>query len=146
MAGLSHIEAMQRYGFFGHFNNYDTKNRTIRQRVENQGGQFYIVAENLAKVHPFQIKTKNYRYRYRNGNYFYYDMDNRPLQPMSYGQLGKSIVTDWYNSKGHRQNLLDPELTYLGVAVEILPNAYQQSSLPDVYAAQEFGTRYGDLR
>jgi len=145
MAGIAHIEAMQRHGFFGHFNEYDQDNRTIRQRVENQGGHFYIVAENLARVHPFALDAKHYRYRKGNNQYFYYGENNQPLRPMTYGELGKSIVKDWLNSKGHRENLLDPELTYLGVAVEIDNNAYSSSQLPNVYAAQEFGTKYGDV-
>ncbi len=144
-AGLSHINAMQRYNFFGHTNSYDRKNKTIRQRVENQGGQFYIVAENLARVHPFQTNESHYRYRYMNGRYHYYDDRNRPLRPMTYGEFGKSVVTDWYHSKGHRDNLLDPELIYLGVAVDIEKGAYRSSKLPNVYAAQEFGTKYGEL-
>ncbi len=139
LAGLAHIEAMQKHNFFGHYNRYDRRNRTISQRVRNSGGRFYVVAENLARVHPFKLKGEEYKYRYRYGKYYYYDRHDQPLKPMTYGELGKSIVTDWYHSPGHRENLFDKDLTHLGVAVVIAETLHKSSELPHVYAAQEFG-------
>lgn len=139
LAGLDHIGAMNRHKFFGHRNPYNSRQTDFRKRIENRGGKFYIVAENLALVHPFKTKNDQYRYRVINSRYYYFDMNGRPLRPMTYGELGKSIVTDWYNSKGHRANLLARELTHLGVAAKITKMNYGRKKLPDVYAVQEFG-------
>jgi len=139
LAGLAHIEEMRRHNFFGHYNNHNRARRTIRQRIEEQGGNYYIVGENLAKVHPFSTGDIQYTYRKYGGRYAYFDKKGRPLKPMTYGQLGKSVVTDWYRSKGHKENLLDTDFQYLGVAIVIVPNGFRTQRLPDVYAAQEFG-------
>jgi len=50
--------------------------------------------------------------------------------PRKIQQLAKEIVADWMNSPGHRDNLLSPEFTHLGVGV----SARQQT----IRATQEF--------
>lgn len=37
--------------------------------------------------------------------------------PMETEELAQEIVNDWLNSPGHRENLLDPDFTHLGVGV-----------------------------
>jgi uncharacterized protein YkwD len=54
--------------------------------------------------------------------------------PRKTQELAKEIVNDWLNSPGHRENLLDPHFTHLGVGV----SARHQT----IRATQEFVGRF----
>lgn len=141
MAGEDHIQSMIQYDFFNHFNPILPEQYSPQLRIESRGGDFRMIAENIARVHPFKIDNKIYFYQEKGGQFRYYDENKSPLQVMTYGELGKAIVTDWYRSKGHRNNLLSKEYTHLGTAIFIEPSAYQHATLPDVYAVQNFGKK-----
>ena len=53
-------------------------------------------------------------------------------------QVAKKIVDDWMSSPGHRENLLSPRFTHLGVGVS--------SGHHQILATQEFVGRSGDFR
>lgn len=139
LAGMDHISSMRKHQFFDHYNPYNSKQRTFRQRIENHGGKFRAVGENIALVHPFQTDKNYYRYRKIGNQYHYYNEHGQPLGLMTYGQLGKSILRDWYNSLGHRRSILSVTYTHLGVATLICTNNNMGKALPKVYAVQNFG-------
>ena len=139
LAGQDHISSMKKNRFFDHYDPYNSKQKTFWQRIKNHGGKFRTVAENIALVHPFRTDKSYYQYRKVGNQYYYYDEKGRELSLMTYGELGKSILTDWYNSKGHRKNLLAKDLTHLGIATHISEKNKRGKNLPKVYAVQNFG-------
>jgi uncharacterized protein YkwD len=52
----------------------------------------------------------------------------------TYEELTDSAVENWMNSPGHRKNILNPQLTRLGVGVAL----GQQGNVPYVYLTQDF--------
>ncbi len=56
------------------------------------------------------------------------------FDPNKSQKLAQEIVHDWMNSPGHRENLLDPDFTHLGVGV----SAHHQT----IRATQEFVGRF----
>jgi uncharacterized protein YkwD len=50
--------------------------------------------------------------------------------------MARKIVDAWMNSTGHRQNILNPDYTALGVGVVEMPG---QNNVPMLYATQLFG-------
>ena len=138
-AGAGHIDQMIDHQFFGHVNNYSRDNKTLGKRIKNEGGDFSLMAENLALLPPFNTKENQYRYRKVGRSYRFYDMNGKKLKLHTYESFAKEVVYEWYKSKGHRHNLFNPELSHIGIAVYIEPFNYDSHQLPDVYAVQEFG-------
>jgi uncharacterized protein YkwD len=65
---------------------------------------------------PFEKRLAN-QYRH-----WVYDMGENiwsgsGYDPRKAQELAQEIVSDWLNSPGHRENLLDPDFTHLGVGV-----------------------------
>lgn len=138
-AGLHHAKAMKTLHFFDHNNPYDSKNKTMVSRVKNQGGQFMRLAENIALVDIYKTKSSHYIIRMNGQNIQLINEDGSPLEVMTYGELGKSLLKQWFNSKGHRKNLLNPKLTRLGTAT-VFKKENNKTKLTKVYAVQNFGS------
>jgi len=139
LAGALHIDEMRRKGFFDHVNPYNKAQKTLGQRIKYQGGQFNYMAENLALLPSFNSRNDTYRYRKVDRRYRFFELNGSKLPVHTYESFAKEVVYEWYKSKGHRQNLLNSELTHIGIAVYIEPYNYDSHILPDVYAVQEFG-------
>lgn len=138
-AGVGHIDEMIEHNFFGHVNNHNRNSSTLDKRILNEGGDFSLMAENLALLPPFSTRDDRYAYRKVGKNYRFFDEKGRKLKLHTYESFAKEVVREWYKSKGHRHNLFNPELSHIGIAVFIEPFDYNSHQLPDVYAVQEFG-------
>lgn len=76
-----------------------------RVRAENIGTEFRMV---LGSRMFLTDDAKTCRFRY---------FDNRqPVPQHSYGSLAQSIVVRWYESKGHRANMLNRSVSRMGAA------------------------------
>ena len=60
------------------------------------------------------------------------------VAPGNAQELAQEIVADWMSSPGHRDNILDPDFTHLGVGVS--------ARYHSIRATQEFVGRSNDLR
>ncbi len=138
-AGKNHIQEMRRHHFFGHVNHYNNNEKTLDKRIKNEGGDFHLMAENLALLSSFNAKGNQYQFKKIGNRYRFYDTNGRKIKPHTYETFAKEVVYEWYKSKGHRHNLFNPELSHIGIAVYIEPFDYMSYELPDVYAVQEFG-------
>ncbi len=136
-AGMYHLKAMKQFHFFAHENPINKKERTLYQRVKNRGGAFNMVGENLAQVLPMRSNGK-YLIQYDGERYVYFDRRGRQLQLLSYGELGQYIVDQWYESSGHRKNLLNPDYKYIGIATLVEEFDLNDGRVPSIYAVQEF--------
>lgn len=139
LAGAKHISEMRKHDFFAHDNPYNSQERGLMQRIKNQGGGFRMAAENLALLSSFNSRSNRYSYRQTKNGYQFSEVNGQPIQPHTYESFAKEVVWEWYESRGHRRNLLDPDFTSIGIAVHIQPFNYQSKKLPYIYAVQEFG-------
>lgn len=96
-------EFMARSDKYGH----EADGRTPAQRAQAQGYDFCVVLENIA----FQYSSAGFRT----------------------AELASGVVTGWERSPGHRRNMLDPDVTEIGVALVQSPRTARY------YAVQMFG-------
>ena len=55
-------------------------------------------------------------------------------------QSPEEVVDGWMNSPGHRQNILNPEFTHIGIGYDNAPDDINNSNDYDTYWTQVFGT------
>jgi uncharacterized protein YkwD len=100
---LEFARFMARTGKYGH----NVDGRSPEQRAQQRGYDYCIVAENIAYL--FSPK------------------------PLGADQLARQFVRGWENSPGHRRNMLNPDVTQIGVAVA------RSDKTNYFYAVQLFG-------
>jgi len=94
---------MARTGKYGH----TADGKRPSERVSNHGYDYCLVAENIAN----QVRSTGF----------------------TADDLAKTFVSGWKNSPEHRKNMLDPDVTDIGVAVA------RRSDSPTYLAVQMFG-------
>ena len=134
-AARGHSESMAHYNFFDHTNRKEKKFKTAYNRIEQAGGGFVGMAENIARVNVYQLGKK--------GTYFVKDgkkVDAKgvPLQTKSYKQLAKHVVDKWMKSTGHRKNIL-ADNRFLGCGISNIK--YNKNGLPELLITQNFGEK-----
>jgi uncharacterized protein YkwD len=114
-AASMHSADMVREGFFSHENPNDRRKRTLVARMTFCGLTFHRCAENIADV--FGI-------RYREGSSVrppsgsgkrLRDLAGNVIGNHTYISFARMLVGQWMQSPGHRANILDPQVKYLGV-------------------------------
>lgn len=91
-------------------------------------------AENIAMVHRFALEGQAIFVRNASACQFA-DRYGRAIAPHSYASLAAHLMAQWIASPGHRNNLLNPQLTQVAHAVAIAPD---RASCGQVYAVQLF--------
>ncbi len=105
-AARSFAAYMARSDRYGH----EADGRTAAQRVKEQGYTYCIVLENIASL---------------------YSSSGFGVQ-----ELANKVTQAWWQSEGHRRNMLDAEVTDIGVAIA------QSGKTGTYYAVQLFGRAY----
>ena len=77
----------------------------VRDRVFNYSKEFNALGENIL-YYGFKIDT-------RSGSI---------IDPPTYYKLAQGLFGMWYNSTGHRKNMLNPAYAYIGTAIEFNNN------------------------
>lgn len=96
-----------------HLNYSDSQLRTPAKRVASTGADMQAVAENLARMSIYRLG--------KNGRFFVdevgnpIDGDGIILSTLTYWELATKVTEGWWQSKGHRENLLGA-YTHLGLA------------------------------
>ena len=103
-----HSADMARFGYFNHTN---LKGKTPQDRITARTKKFYCTAENIARG-----GTGSYEYNWTN--------------------VGGQAQTDLFNSPGHRKNILNPDLTHVGIGIYRGTYAGADNIL---YVTQNFG-------
>ena len=132
-------QIMEKTGDVSHENPGNPQYETLTKRVTAVGLKPRFAAENLAYTFAVQYRSGDRVYvREDNGQkIFSYKPDGPPLAAHTYISFAKSVVDQWMNSPGHRQNLLHREPTFLGVGCR---PATGESGLPMIYCCQVFYT------
>ncbi|CAN5578049.1 hypothetical protein BH23BAC1_BH23BAC1_39220 [soil metagenome] len=134
-----HSTNMINLDFYDHNNEKNLKFYKLENRIKTFGGNFSMSAENIAQ---FQIVNTKYYYcptPQNNGSYKYLNCEtNKPFPVYTYLEYAKMVVKSWYESPGHRPNLLNSNLTLLGCAARISKDPYLSKNAPFARLTQNF--------
>lgn len=146
MMATKHSMQMLLHGFFSHENPYESKYRTLRNRLDDVTDKtdkgfkgFRTVGENIAKC-PTLKGEDRFEVRFQCGVPHFYDLHGNELPKYNEEEFAQSVVTGWMNSPGHRANILNPDFEYLGCGCA----GYKEDHGYDVfifyyYLTQNFG-------
>jgi uncharacterized protein YkwD len=114
-AAKSHSDDMVQHQFFSHTSPVKGKIK-ITDRLAAVGIRNCTMAENIAETGGIDSEPGRSMYTpEQNGGYFSYIYHGEPLPNHTYLSLAKAVVAQWLESKGHRENMLNSQFTYLGV-------------------------------
>lgn len=110
-AAQFHTQEMTINNFISHNNPYKPPYKTVDKRMKKFNCHYKMYGENIACY---------------------------STEESTYLEVGRQLVEDWMNSKGHRDNLMNQVFTHLGCGVNIIPWAKQDGSFL-IYSTQDFG-------
>jgi uncharacterized protein YkwD len=120
-----HSQEMMDMQYFAHESPLPA-NRTIEYRLRNSGLDFTgRIAENIAVTYTKPAILSGYD-PLRLDEYPYF----------TYGDFANQIVVNWMNSQGHRHNMLNPNLIFMGIGIARGPFR----KLDAVYVTQNFSS------
>lgn len=137
-----HSEQMRQHKFFDHENKYDSRFKTLSDRLEHvkddsfQG--FMSFAENIADC-PVIKANESFTYSIRDGVVHFYTMDGKEFFPYTYSEMAQSVVDSWMNSPGHRANIMNPDYRYLGCGCAPYEDKQEDYSITYFKLTQNFG-------
>jgi uncharacterized protein YkwD len=137
-----HSEAMISENFYSHINSKNSNLRTMPLRIQSQTNEFMEMAENIAQYDVLSVyeqyciqKRKSY-----SGEFEYLDCKTKsPIPMFTYWDYAQVVVKGWMNSTGHRENILNPRLKYIGCAAYLSEKPYQSQRCPFARLTQNFG-------
>ena len=116
-AATLHSEQMKVHNFFNHENAFDARYKTLTDRInsvkDNNLHGFMCYGENIADC-PIIKANENFTIENRNGTQRLFSMNGKEILPYTYYEFAKIVLEIWMNSPGHRENILNPDYTYLG--------------------------------
>lgn len=125
-----HSADMAQRNYFSHKSKGILKRKGLRDRVQSTGFSGAMIAENIAMLPTFNTMRTRTSYG-PEGQRSWVETDGN-----TYSQLAANCVQQWMNSPGHRQNILNPSLTHLGVGVAL----GMKDNVPYVYLTQNFSS------
>jgi uncharacterized protein YkwD len=136
-AAKMHAGDMARHNFLSHTNPHRPERRTPQDRALLAGFQFRFLAENVATQFTIQYQSGRTVYRVRAGTGFSYRPDGPPLPRHTYRTFAATVLDQWMNSPGHRENILSDEPERFGSDCRL---RQEKSGLDRFYCVQLFGT------
>ena len=141
-----HSRAMCDSGFFGHNDRKDTANYTPRKRINNVGGRYFIIGENLARVVLHKINNPKNYYPMKGENissqqeFKYFDKKEKEELPTeTYVEFGKKTIKLMIENKAYLTNLLSLHFSHSACAVALPHEPFKKKSLPLGLVTQTFG-------
>ncbi|MEX2589691.1 MAG: CAP domain-containing protein [Chitinophagales bacterium] len=144
-AAVYHTLQMVNKRFYGHENPHQRKFKTVVDRLGFLGFEGRNMAENLARdfIHHYNEKSPYWYDQKPSGKNDFYYGDNQEVKglivPKTYRELAKTIVAKWVRSPQHRQNILNKDYTWVGVAALIDFVNVETNKLPKVFVTQVLG-------
>ena len=132
--GQIHTNEMYTYKFFLHENPYCKIVESLADRVQYCGlaGKYKMVGENLAD-YPAEHGMININPITRLFN------ENFNLTLKTSQQLCREIIKGWYNSPGHKVNLLCPDYDSVGFGLLLYPKICHGIRIKYLLVTQNFG-------
>ncbi|MEM1295669.1 MAG: CAP domain-containing protein [Verrucomicrobiota bacterium] len=134
-AAQMHADDMARGGFFSHNNPKDRSKKTPKQRAALAGILNPMIAENIAQNFGIQYEAGT-SVRFGDPGVLI-DKRGNPIPPHTPLSLADKLVTQWMNSRGHRQNILSKDALEIGCGVAFYTNP-KFNQTKGVYACQNF--------
>ncbi len=107
--------------------------RNLRERLQAQNSRFRAAAENISKTFVYYLNGRGF---IQSGPCnFRYTATNQPIPVHTYRTLAEELVTSWYNSPAHRQNIVNRRLDRMGAGLGIVKDT---PLCGELYAAQVF--------
>jgi uncharacterized protein YkwD len=106
-------------------------------RVKFAGLEPERVAENIAHISIYDVPSGGSIYYLKNDRTLRDARNGQPVRTHTYASFARTIVEAWMNSPGHRANIVERKLRYLGCAAKM------SRSLDDIsmiFAVQAFYT------
>jgi uncharacterized protein YkwD len=114
-AAFMHARDMVRAGFFSHQNPYEPKKRTLSQRLAMFGVEGGYRAENISEMFGILYEQGTMLIPPdRESNVFRDYGTGKPIPRHTYLSFAETLLDGWMKSKGHRANILNTNLRYLG--------------------------------
>jgi len=114
-AAFDHSRNMVRHDFFSHKSLVHGQ-KNLKDRLAATGISTGMMAENIAWQSGLEYEGGRSVYTPpQNGGYFSYDFQGTPILNHTFLGFARSVVKSWMNSPGHRQNILNRKLIFLGV-------------------------------
>ncbi|MBP7240809.1 CAP domain-containing protein [Amaricoccus sp.] len=110
------------------------KGGKLVERLQGNGVPYRRAGENIAMDKAFRLVGRPISTR-AVGCAFTYADTGEPVPRHTHASLATAAVTRWMNSKGHRDNILDPNFRRMGAGAAIDPGG---PACGDVYLAQNF--------
>ena len=120
-AAAYHSGDMVTRGFLGHDSPVAGR-RTPRDRVEQAGARYPRVAENVASTSLYAFDDRDFVIRDAAACDFAFTPGGPSIPRRSYAEAAAWLVEGWLDSRGHRENLLDPAVTHHGAGAAVTPD------------------------
>ncbi|GBF43213.1 cysteine-rich secretory family protein [Leptospira ellinghausenii] len=114
-AAFGHAQDMVTYDFYSHTSTVNGK-ETLKDRLDLVGVSETYSAENIINAFGIQYQSGRpvFTPAQNGGQFFSYTKAGTPIPNHTYLSLAKAVVEVWFNSPGHRKNILNPEFNYMG--------------------------------
>lgn len=137
-AAQLHSDKMIQFNFFSHINPFEKQWKTPSDRIFYFGSTYVSLSENIVSNNLLDYKGHTLDYRLETnakGEEVYLDRFGNEILYSSYKSLAERLVTQWMNSKPHRENILNHKFNLLGCGCSIDEN----SSPIIIRCTQNFG-------
>ncbi len=137
-AARVHSGDMRDRNFFSHTSPVSGR-RSVRDRTDASGFSGSGVGENIARTFGITYEAGRSVFSpIQNGGYFSYTHRGDPIPPHTYLSAAETVVEQWMNSPGHRENILRSEYRYLGTGAAYFADR-SFFGIPSFYYTQVFG-------
>lgn len=127
-----HAYDMVANNFFDHENPYDSTKKTPFDRMALCYVTGGMRAENIADVFGIAYQSgSNFIPPNRGSSVFVDGVTKKPIPPHTYNSFSQALLSDWMHSPGHRANILEKQLVYLGCGAAFYND-------PECYGIQKF--------
>lgn len=120
-AAAHHAGDMAMRGFLDHVSPVPGR-RTPADRLDQAGADYRRVAENIATTSLYAFDGRRFLIRDAARCDFSFTLDGPPIPRQTYAGAARRFVAGWMDSRGHRRNILDPELTRHGAGAAFRPD------------------------
>jgi uncharacterized protein YkwD len=114
-AAFMHARDMVRLNFFSHQNPHEPKKKTFSQRLAMFGVEEGYRAENISEMFGIRYEQGASLIPPDSTNGVFRDyVTGEPIQNHTYLSFAMALLEGWMKSSGHRANILNGNLIYLG--------------------------------